>query len=194
MPDVTPGQVAGVVLAAGAARRFGDTKQLAELDGRPLVAHAVRTARAAGLDPVYVVVGHDADRVRDVLGDDVVVVDNPDHATGQASSLRAGVAAAGASTAAALVVLLADQPGIDPNLVRAVAGAHAVGHEVVRARYTDRPGHPVLFARAVWPRLTEVSGDVGARDLLEELGAAEVLVDTPAPPDVDRPADLDGLR
>lgn len=190
MPDVTPGQVAGVVLAAGAGRRFGDTKQVADLDGRPLVAHVVRTARAAGLDPVFVVVGHDADSVRAVLGDDVVVVDNPDHSSGQASSLRAGVVAAETSSAAALVVLLADQPGIDAGVVRAVAGAHAVGHEVVRARYADHPGHPVLFARSTWPRLVELTGDVGARDLLEELGVAEVLVDAPRPPDVDHPDDL----
>lgn len=190
MPDVTPGQVAGVVLAAGEGRRFGDTKQVALLDGRPLVSHVVRIARAAGLDPVFVVVGHDATRVREALDDDVVVVDNPDHATGQASSLRAGVAAAEPSSAAALVVLLADQPGIDPGVVRAVAGAHAVGHEVVRARYTDRAGHPVLFGRSTWPRLAEVTGDVGARDLLDELGVAEVLVDTSCPRDVDRPEDL----
>lgn len=190
MPDVTPGQVAGVVLAAGEGRRFGDTKQVALLDGRPLVSHVVRIARAAGLDPVFVVVGHDATRVREALDDDVVVVDNPDHATGQASSLRAGVAAAEPSSAAALVVLLADQPGIDPGVVRAVAGAHAVGHEVVRARDTDRAGHPVLFGRSTWPRLAEVTGDVGARDLLDELGVAEVLVDTACPRDVDRPEDL----
>lgn len=190
MTDDPGPTVAAVVLAAGAARRFGATKQLAELDGRPLVLHAVDVARAAGCDPVVVVVGHDAERVRSVLPDDVLVVDNPAHAEGQAGSLRAGVAAATASTAGALVVLLADQPGIDPSVLRRVAARWAEGHAVVRARYADRPGHPVLFDRSVWPALAELHGDTGARDLLRELPVAEVAVEGPCPPDVDRPGDL----
>lgn len=188
-PDA-PSTVAAVVLAAGAASRFGATKQLVEVDGRPLVRHAVDTARAGGCDPVVVVVGHDADRVRATLPDDVVVVDNPAHAEGQAASLRAGVAAVAATGAAALVVLLADQPGIDPAVVRRVTATHADGHPVVRARYTDGPGHPVLFDRSVWPALAELTGDIGARDLLRALPVAEVAVDAACPPDVDRPDDL----
>lgn len=183
-------QVAAVVLAAGRATRFGATKQLARLDGRPLVLHAVETARRAGLAPMVVVVGHDADRVRDVLPDDVTVVDNPLHADGQASSLRAGVEAATGTTARALVVLLADQPGVQVEVVERVVAAHVAGHPVVRARYLDGPGHPVLFDRAAWPALARVSGDVGARDLLRDLEVTEVDVRTPCPPDVDRPRDL----
>lgn len=182
--------VAGVVLAAGRGRRFGATKQLAELDGRPLVRHVVDTALAAGLDPVLVVVGHDADRVRAVLPAQVEVVPNPDHATGQASSLRAAVAAATAHPADALVVLLADQPGITPASVRAVTAARADGTPVVRAVYDDGPGHPVLFARAVWPDLARVVGDAGARQLLDDLSVSHVRVPGPRPPDVDRPEDL----
>jgi molybdenum cofactor cytidylyltransferase len=182
--------VAAVVLAAGRGTRFGATKQLAEHRGRPLVLHAVETARAAGCDPVLVVVGHDADRVRAVLPSDVTTVDNPDHASGQASSLRAGVAAASRTDATALVVLLADQPGVPPEVVRRVVDAHAAGHPVVRARWRDRPGHPVLFDRDVWPDLARTRGDVGARDLLAELDVTHVEVDAPSPPDVDVPEDL----
>lgn len=184
--------VAAVVLAAGASRRFGATKQLAEVDGRPLVLHAVDVAQTAGLDPVLVVVGHDAERVRRVLPTSVTVVDNPAHAQGQSASLRAGVAAATATDASALVVLLADQPGIDPAVVRRVVATHAAGHPVVRARYTDRPGHPVLFGRSVWAALTAATGDVGARDLLARLAVTEVDVPGPCPRDVDTPADLPG--
>lgn len=186
----SPAPVAAVVLAAGRATRFGATKQLAEVDGRPLVRHAVDTARAADLDPVLVVVGHDADAVRAVLPAGVTAVDNPAHAEGQATSLRAGVAAATATEATALVVLLADQPGITAAAVRAVVAAHAAGALVARARYDDRPGHPVLFDRSVWPALAEVSGDVGARDLVRRLPVTDVPVAGPCPDDVDRPEDL----
>jgi molybdenum cofactor cytidylyltransferase len=190
--SASPASVAVVVLAAGRATRFGATKQLVEVDGRPLVRHAVDTARAAGLDPVLVVVGHDADAVRRALPAGVTVVDNPAHADGQATSLRAGVAAATATRAGALVVLLADQPGISTAAVRTVVAAHAGGALVARARYDDRPGHPVLFDRSVWPALAEVSGDVGARDLLRRLSVTDVPVAGPCPADVDRPEDLPG--
>lgn len=179
-----------MVLAAGRATRFGATKQLVEIDGRPLVRHAVDTARGAGLDPVLVVVGHDAARVRQVLPDEVEVVHNPAFADGQATSLRAGVAAATRTDAGALVVLLADQPGVTVEAVRAVAAARAAGHQVVRAHYDDRPGHPVLFDRSIWPALSELTGDAGARDLLDTLAVTEVDVPGPCPPDVDRPDEL----
>lgn len=182
--------VAAVVLAAGRATRFGATKQVARVEGRPLVVHAVTAARAAGCEPVLVVVGHDATVVRAALDDDVVVVDNPAYADGQSTSLRAGVAAATTTDAVALVVLLADQPGIPPAAITQVVAAHLAGAEVARARYEDGPGHPIVFARTVWPRLVEVTGDRGARDLLATLDVTDVPVAGRCPPDVDTPADL----
>ncbi len=190
VPEPSRHRVAALVLAAGRGTRFGATKQLVELEGRPLVLHAVDAALAAGLDPVLVVVGHEADAVRRVLPGHVEVVDNPAFAEGQATSLRAGVAAATRTEAAALVVLLADQPGVTVEAVQAVTAAHDAGHLVVRAAYDDRPGHPVLFDRTVWPALAEVTGDSGARDLLDGLAVTEVDVAGPCPPDVDRPGDL----
>lgn len=190
MHDPNGTTVAGVVLAAGRGTRYGATKQLVEVGGRPLVHHVATTARRAGLAPVLVVVGHEADRVRQALPDDVQVVDNPAFAQGQASSLRAGVAAATRTDAAALVVLLADQPGVTAGAIRTVMASHAAGHLVVRAHYEDRPGHPVLFDRSVWPALSEVTGDVGARELLDALAVTDVAVPGPRPPDVDRPEDL----
>lgn len=182
--------VAGVVLAAGRATRFGATKQLAEVEGRPLVLHVVDAALAADLDPVLVVVGHDEDRVRAVLPQGVVVVRNPAYAEGQATSLHVAVRAAADTDARALVVLLADQPGVEEDSIRAVVAAHAAGATVARARYDDRPGHPVLFDRATWVHLRQLDGDVGARDLLGVLGVVDVPVAGPCPPDVDVPADL----
>lgn len=183
-------QVAALVLAAGQGTRFGATKQLAEVGGRPLVRHAVDTAIAAGLDPVIVVVGHDAARVRAALPQTVTVADNPDFRAGQASSLRAGVAAATRTDAEALVVLLGDQPGVSAGAIAAITRAHTDGAQVARAHYDDRAGHPVLFDRVTWPALADLSGDMGARDLLTRLHVVEVAVPGPCPTDIDRPEDL----
>jgi molybdenum cofactor cytidylyltransferase len=181
-----------VVLAAGRGTRFGATKQLATVEGLPLVAHAVRAAHAAGIGRVLVVVGHDAATVVGGArrGGEVVEVVNPDHAAGQSTSLRAGLAAASAEGAAVAVVLLADQPGVDPSVIRAVAGAVEGEVEAARARYEDGPGHPVALARSVWGRAAAVTGDRGARDLLAELDLVEVEVEGRVPMDVDAPEDL----
>jgi molybdenum cofactor cytidylyltransferase len=189
--------VVAVVLAAGHGERFGATKQLAEVDGLPLVGHVVATAHAAGVGRVLVVVGHEGDAVATAAarGGDLEVVDNPDHADGQSTSLRAGILAASRHPDAEVaVVLLADQPGITADVVRTVAAAVLQGPEAARASYADGPGHPVAFARRVWPRLTEVTGDAGARHLLAELEIAEVPVGGRVPGDVDTPRDLDELR
>lgn len=191
MSAPTEPRTAAVVLAAGLGTRFGsETKQLAEVKGLPLVAHVVRVALAAAVDSVVVVVGHDADRVRQAVPHDARVrsVTNPDPSAGLASSLRCGVTAV-EDEVDALVVLLGDQPGVSPAAVRAVV--HALpGHQAARVRYRDRPGHPVAFARGAFGELGRLEGDVGARDLLDRLDTAEVVFDEPSPADIDTPADL----
>lgn len=184
-----------VILAAGAATRFGATKALAELDGRPLLHHVLDAVCAAGITRSVVVVGHDAEAVTAAVAghDDVEVVDNPDHATGQASSVRAGLAAVQEDPDARVaVMLLADQPGISPASIRQVVAALEDGPDAARASYQDLAGHPVALHRRVWPRvLDEVAGDAGARDLLDDLHVANVLVAGASPPDIDTPEDLD---
>lgn len=180
------------MLAAGQGRRFGATKQLAELDGRPLVAHAVAVAHAAGCTRVVTVVGHDAARVADAArsGGPSEIAVNDDYRSGQASSLRTGIAAAAEGDEPVAVVLLGDQPDVRPEAVREVVDRVRQGASVARANYDDGPSHPVAFDRSVWPRLPQVTGDRGARDLLPELDVALVPVCGPAPPDVDIPDDL----
>lgn len=185
--------VAGVVLAAGAGSRFGGTKQLARLEGRPLVAHVVATAVEAGLEPVLVVVGHDAEAVTAAVGGTARIVVNPGHDEGQASSLRAAVGTLSTGPEDGLVVLLADEPGVTVAAVEAVRAALVDGAEVARAVYDDRPGHPVGLARSVWPDVLGVRGDEGARQLFDRLDVTSVPITGSAPVDVDTPADLDTL-
>jgi molybdenum cofactor cytidylyltransferase len=156
---------AGLILAAGAGTRFGGTKQLAQLRGRPLLEYAVETMLAVpALDPVIVVLGHAADEIlRSVeLGEADVVIAR-DWADGQSASLRRGLAAAG--HADAVVVTLGDQPFITPQVI---AGAldHLEGYDAVRCTYGGVPGHPVVLGRPVLDAAGELAGDQGARELL----------------------------
>lgn len=185
--------LSAVVLAAGEATRFGDTKQVRELDGKPLVQHAVDAAAGAGLGEIVVVVGHDAGRVRAALRlpPSGRVVENPRYAEGLATSLAAGLDACDPASEGA-VVLLADQPGVTARHVRLLADAfRRTGAWLVRLRFRDGPG-PALLSRAAWDEARALSGDVGARALIERHPerVVEVRVDAPAPPDVDRPEDL----
>jgi CTP:molybdopterin cytidylyltransferase MocA len=159
--------VAGLVLAAGAGRRYGRPEALVELDGRLLVERAVGTLRDAGCGPLVVVLGAAAGEVsaRADLGDAVIVV-NAHWDTGMGSSLRAGLAALGTADADAVVVLLVDTPGVTPAAVRRVA-AHAASDALAGATYGGRPGHPVLLGRAHWAGVAASAvGDVGARRYL----------------------------
>ncbi|MGH2655419.1 MAG: nucleotidyltransferase family protein [Actinomycetota bacterium] len=179
--------VAGVILAGGTGSRLGRTKQLLPVGGRPMLQHVVDTA-ITELDRVVVVLGHDADRVARALrlGLGVRTVVNPHFAYGQSTSLAVGLVAV--SGAEAAVVLLGDEPGVQPGAVRAVVDAYrTTGGPVIQARYGGRPGHPVLLGRMVWASLRAVQGDSGARAVLRrhpgwvvavELGTAPVDVDT----------------
>lgn len=185
--------IAALVLAAGAARRFGEQKLLAPLAGRPVVRWVAERAVEAGIGEVVVVLGQEEERVRAALaGLPLRFIANPDHARGMSTSLAAGVAALPPATRAA-VVLLGDQPTISADAVRAVADAwRRTGSPIVLPVYAGTPGHPVLFAAAVFPELLAVRGDRGGREVVNREPARVHRLDLPlpAPPDIDTPADL----
>jgi molybdenum cofactor cytidylyltransferase len=186
--------ISALVLAAGEGTRFGGTKQLEILRGRPLVQYAIDAASAAGVGEIVVVLGHDALRVRDALDlpERARVVVNERYADGQSTSLAAGLRGLDPASEAA-IVLLADQPGIGARHVRALVTAFEVdAPEILRIRFRDGPG-PAILARSVWDEVMELSGDIGARALLQsEPGRARWLnVEEDAPPDIDRRADFE---
>jgi molybdenum cofactor cytidylyltransferase len=190
--------IGGVVLAAGGASRFGSPKQLAELDGRPLLQHAVDAMLAVpAIDPVVVVLGAEAQRVREAVdfGEAQIAVCG-EWAEGMAASLRCGVEAVGDCDW--VILTLGDQPRVTPQVIAAVMD-HAVGAPAgttaVRTTYDGAPGHPVALGRAILPHVAALSGDVGARELL---GHATVRTFEAArlcdPTDVDTPEELEALR
>jgi nicotine blue oxidoreductase len=154
---------AAVVLAAGEGSRFAGAshKLLATFRGRPLWSWAIDAAVAAGLDATYVITG----AVDLPIDAPAVIVRNDAWATGQATSLAAGVAAAVAAGHDVVVIGLADQPLIGPDAWRAVAASTATPIAVASFGGERRP--PVRLAAEVWP-LLPMSGDDGARVLMRE--------------------------
>jgi CTP:molybdopterin cytidylyltransferase MocA len=190
-------RIAGVVLAAGAASRFGAPKQLAVLDGRPLLQHALDAQADAGLDERVLVLGARAEEVRaavDPRGARVVVCAGWEE--GMAASLRAGLEDLSPGTWA--VVTLGDQPRIPAAAVRAVADAAlagAGGAAAVRATYGGTQGHPIALGPAILARVARLRGDVGARPLLAGAAVHELeLGALGSPDDVDTPEQLEALR
>ncbi|MGW7082320.1 nucleotidyltransferase family protein [Streptomyces sp. NPDC054871] len=188
--------VAGLLLAAGGGRRLGGRpKALLDHRGRPLVEHAVRVLREGGCTRVHVVLGADADVVREKASlPGCVLIDNPEWAEGMGSSLRAGIASLRGSGADAALVSLVDQPGIGPAAVARVYAAYRSPATLAAAAYDGERGHPVLFGADHWPGIAASAvGDRGARAYLKEHAGEIALVecgDVARAYDIDTPADL----
>jgi molybdenum cofactor cytidylyltransferase len=183
--------ISGIVLAAGTGSRFGATKQLVEVEGKPLVRHPIDALLEAGVDELIVVVGHDADAVRTAVPTDVIIVTNPDYRDGQATSLAAALHAVDDASEAA-VILLADQPGVTAADVRALIDAfRATRSQIVRLVFDDGPG-PALLSREISAEAGHLHGDAGARVLMASHPdwVHEVRIFRPAPVDIDTPEDL----
>ncbi len=189
--------IAGILLAAGSATRMGRNKLLLELDGEPLVRRAARRALEAGLDPLLVVVGHEADAVRAALsGLGCRFVENPEWRRGQSSSLSVGVAAVPPGVEAA-VVLLADMPFVEADTIRAVVTRwRETGAPVVSSRYGEATAPPTLYARSLLPELKGGEGEGRGREVVRRHRdrAAWVELAAAALADVDFPEDLERAR
>ena len=170
----------------------GRQKLLLPLDGKPVVRWSVEHV-AGHVDEVVVVTGRDDAAVRAALaGLSVRFVANPRPEAGQGSSIAVGTAALPATASAALVVL-GDQPRVPPGVVPALLAAHArTGLPIVTPRYRGTRGTPVLFAAEVFVELGALTGDAGARTVVEARPerVATVDVDAAMPTDVDTPEDL----
>lgn len=157
-------QVAGLLLAAGGGRRLGGRpKALLSHRGRPLVEHAVAVLRAGGCTRVHVVLGAQAEVVRQRASlPGCVLVDNPEWEEGMGSSLRAGLDSLAGTGAPAALVSLVDQPGIGREAVARVLAAYESPLSLVAAAYDGERGHPVLFGAGHWAGIAATAtGDRG---------------------------------
>jgi CTP:molybdopterin cytidylyltransferase MocA len=161
---------AGLVLAAGAGRRFGGPKAPVVVGGERLIDHAVRVLREGGCDPIFVVLGAWVGPV-----DGATVVVNEQWATGMGGSLQVGLIELEASGADRAVVTLVDLPGLT---AAAVTRLVATPNRLAAATYQGRRGHPVLVGREHWGDIrNSASGDRGAREYLDAHGGELELVE-----------------
>jgi len=188
--------VSAVVLAAGAGSRFGGGKLLAGFGGRPLIEAVLDNLREAPVDEVIVVVGAEAERLREVCERyGVRIVENEEWERGQSTSVLLGLRACAGDAG---VILLGDQPFIGAGAVGRLVAAFAEGAKIAVATYEGKRRNPVLFSREVWTLLeAELAGDEGARPVLRRY--PELVVEVPCegvgdPADVDTREDLGRLE
>ncbi len=192
--------IAAVILAAGRSSRMGaENKLLADVGGKPMVRRAVEAALASAARPVIVVLGHQSARVRAALnGLDITVVENPDYAEGLSTSLRRGLDALPDDVDGALVGL-GDMPRVTAaEIDRLIAAFNPLeGRAICVPSAGGKRGNPVLWGRAFFPEMRQVTGDTGARALIAAYG--EAVCEVPMAGDgvlvdIDEPQALAALR
>lgn len=189
-----------VVLAAGASSRMGEPKQLLPVAGKPLLLRTIDAALESEAWPVVVVLGAQSAAIRPLLArHPVLVAENPAWAEGMASSLRAGIDVLRQFSRAldAAVVTLCDQPNFSAETVsRLIARQRESACSIVAARYNDRNGAPALFLREHFPTLSALTGEQGARTLLNGVDDGRIAtVDLPElAVDLDTPEDYAPFR
>lgn len=179
----------GLVLAAGAGRRYGMPKALVP----GWLERAVEVLTEGGCAGVRVVLGAEADRARSLMPAHVEITEAEDWLEGMAASLRAGLRdlASSPPEVTGAVLHLVDLPDVTPAVVQRVLAAGADADDaLVRALYEGEPGHPVLIGRARWADvIATATGDAGARSyLLEHPHVGVECADLATGADVDRPS------
>ena len=189
--------IGAIVLAGGASTRYGhDSKLLAWLAGRTVIARSVAVLDDQPVRPVIVVTGRERQRVRRAVRAQATGsrryrwVHNPNYRSGMAESLRCGLGALPTRCDAALI-MLGDMPGIEKRTISRLCRLWRPGLDYVRPVCAGRPGHPVIVARRLFPDLARLDGDRGAKAILDQVPATRFRVlDAPAGclRDVDTPA------
>lgn len=187
--------VTGLVLAAGGSRRLGEPKQLLPYGSGTLLDHTLETARASGFDQLIVALGGSSERVRsrvDLSAADVV--ENPDFGEGCSSSISAGLSAIDPRSDL-MVLMLGDQPGVTPAIVRALIAGCDEDTVLAACLYDDGRGHPLAFGRTLFGDLRQLHGDKAVWKLMDRRAdeVVDIRVPGPIPRDVDTREDYEIL-
>lgn len=193
----TTEKTAGIILAAGSSKRYGQPKQLLEWNGKSFIRHVTETALRSALEPVVVVTGFRHAEIEAQIQDlPVSTIYNADYEQGQSTSIKAGISALPANVGAA-VFLLADQPQIPVEVIRALVESHASDMQAILAPLVleEKRANPVLFDRVTFPNLLTLQGDVGGRGIFDKHKVSylpwhdDILIF-----DVDKPEDYERLK
>jgi molybdenum cofactor cytidylyltransferase len=190
---------AAVILAAGASRRLGRSKQLEPWGYSNLLSNVVARTREFPVEEVWVVLGHDYERIlEETEFGDAGVIENPEWGEGIASSIRVALdALTRLSRADKALIVMGDQPSVPVQAVEELMASHARSdHPVTVPKYRYSWGNPVIVDRALWPRLMSLEGDEGAQRLWQAHPewVNEVWFSDLAPRDVDTETDIVELR
>jgi len=190
--------ISGLILGAGASQRLGQPKQLLPVGNTTLLGWVVSQAqRATGLDEVVVVLGKAANEIRrQVDFGDATVVENVVFSEGCSSSYRSGIAALN-SESEAIMIVLGDQPNIEPEIINQVAQEWRQGTaQIAVCSYRGRRGHPMIFARTMFDQLLSLHGDKAAWKLVDQNSALvqEIYFDLPPPEDINTWQDFERLE
>jgi molybdenum cofactor cytidylyltransferase len=188
------GRVGAVILAAGGSRRFGRPKLLESWKGEPIIRHVVRAAVQAGLSPIVLVVGDQAEGVSEAAAGWAIETSvNGAWAAGQSGSMRLGLARL-RDRVEASVFMLGDMPMVQPRLIRRLVERHRMTLAPVIVPWADgRRGNPALFDRATFEALDEITGDTGGRAIVDRFELERVDWEARDFFDLDTPRDLDQL-
>ena len=197
--DAASKSIGIIILAAGASRRMHSPKQLLEFEGKTLLRRAVETAIDSNYQPVIVVLGANFEPAKNEIADlPVTIVFNKNWQRGLSSSIICGIENLLKFTpnAAACVVALADQPFVTANHLNLFAQKfHQTNSLIIAAEYNEIVGVPALFAREIFDELRELSGDKGAKLLIEKHSETLVRIALPeAAFDIDTPQDFAKLE
>lgn len=194
-----PFRFGAIILAAGASTRMGSPKQLLTIAGRPLLLRTIDATLASPAWPVVVVLGAHAEKIRPLLARlPVLIAEAPDWSEGMAASLRTGVTTLRQFSRAldGALVALCDQPAFSAAVIAQLVAAQCLtGRTIIAARYSGRNGAPALFLRQHFETLARLTGEAGARELLNGDPARIASIDLPAlAQDLDTPGDVAAFR
>ena len=195
--ELSEATIVGLVLGAGKSSRFGTPKQLLPFGDTTLLGQAVRNANASALERVVVVLGRASEELRATVDfGRAEIVENTAYGTGCASSLLAGLDAAG-EECEAIALLLGDQPGVRSEFIdHVIATWQQTRPWAAVTAYDSSPyslGHPFVFAREAFADLRSLHGDKAVWKLIEAHPerVSRIKIQAPLPPDVDSPEDYD---
>jgi molybdenum cofactor cytidylyltransferase len=185
--------IAIIILAAGASTRMGRPKQLLEYKGRSLIQHAVEVATASVCHPIIVVLGANAELIKPEIVASLETIENPFWHQGISTSIRMGIETLNKrdSKAEAAILMLCDQPFVSPSLIeRLIEVYRTTSAPIVASEYERVLGVPALFDRTLFPQLTQLNSDAGARQIIKKF--VKQVARVPFPQgiiDIDTPQD-----
>ena len=160
--------ISAILLAAGQSKRMnGENKLTKEIQGAPLIKHSVKNILASSIDELIVVLGHQKETIEKLIDKNkkIKFVFNKDFENGIASSIKTGLNNLSEKTEA-FFICLGDMPMVNPNIYNQLIKS-INKREIIVPTYKGQQGNPVLFAKSMKEKIINISGDVGAKKILE---------------------------